>query len=220
MQHRDITFTEKNVKLVIADEMDLALAGIQTVLRPPTPCEIVGAYTSLAALLADLAQIHPDVILLSDHLDPDLDPLSLVERVQAAAPQALLILTSPLARGQFVHELFNVGVSAFLYKSDPLSEEIEKAIRGVMRRRPYLSPTANAEYLFAIQSGRTAWMLDAEALDVLRLLRKGRRPQEIALMRGVRVRRIYWVTEKLRGRFGADTNEQLMIRAAEEGFLG
>jgi DNA-binding CsgD family transcriptional regulator len=60
---------------------------------------------------------------------------------------------------------------------------------------------------------------DAEARDELRLMRKGRRPQEIALMRGVRVRRIYWVTEKLRGRFGADTNEHLIARAAEEGFL-
>jgi hypothetical protein len=54
---------------------------------------------------------------------------------------------------------------------------------------------------------------------VLRLLAQGCRPQEIALMRGVLVRRIYWVGNKLRNRFGAETNEHLIARAAEEGFL-
>ena len=54
---------------------------------------------------------------------------------------------------------------------------------------------------------------------VLRLMAQGYRPQEIALMRGVPVRRIYWVGNKLRRRFGAETNEQLMVRAAAEGFL-
>ncbi|MCZ7540537.1 MAG: hypothetical protein M5U29_11615 [Anaerolineae bacterium] len=45
------------------------------------------------------------------------------------------------------------------------------------------------------------------------------RAQEIAAMRGMAIRRVYWVANKLRDRFGADTNAQLMIRAAEEGFL-
>jgi hypothetical protein len=39
------------------------------------------------------------------------------------------------------------------------------------------------------------------------------------LKRGVPVRRIYWVGHKLRRRFGAETNEHLIARAAEEGFL-
>jgi DNA-binding CsgD family transcriptional regulator len=70
-----------------------------------------------------------------------------------------------------------------------------------------------------VRDGRTGWQLDAEARDVLRLLAQGRRPQEIALMRRVPVRRVYWVNNKLRNRFGAEPNEQLMVRAAEEGFI-
>ncbi len=70
-----------------------------------------------------------------------------------------------------------------------------------------------------MRAGRTDGQLDAEAREVLRLLAQGCRPQEIALMRGVPVRRIYWVGNKLRNRFGAETNEHLIARAAEEGFL-
>ena len=62
-------------------------------------------------------------------------------------------------------------------------------------------------------------LADAEAHEVLRLLAQGCRPQEIALMRGVPVRRIYWVGNKLGNRFGAETNERLIARAAEEGFF-
>lgn len=39
-------------------------------------------------------------------------------------------------------------------------------------------------------------------------------------MHGVPVRRVYWVSDTLRRRFNAETNEQLMVRAAEEGYLG
>ncbi len=38
-------------------------------------------------------------------------------------------------------------------------------------------------------------------------------------MRGVSVRRVYSVCEKLRRRFNAETNEHLIARAAEEGFV-
>jgi DNA-binding CsgD family transcriptional regulator len=84
---------------------------------------------------------------------------------------------------------------------------------------PYLSPTANAEYLLAMQSDRAGWQLDAEAREILRQMAQGFRPQEIALIRNVPVRRVYSVGEKLRRRFGAETNIQLIARAAEEGFL-
>jgi hypothetical protein len=32
-------------------------------------------------------------------------------------------------------------------------------------------------------------------------------------------RRVYWVTEKMRSRFGATTNEHLISRAVAEGFM-
>jgi DNA-binding CsgD family transcriptional regulator len=70
-----------------------------------------------------------------------------------------------------------------------------------------------------MQSDRARWQLDAEGRDVLRMLANGYRCQEIALLRGMLLRRVYWVCSKLRDRFGAQTNEHMIARAAEEGFL-
>ena len=207
------------VRIVIADDMDLALEGMKTILRQHSAFQVTGTYRLLAELLDALAAQPPDVILLGDRLEPGMDVLALVERVQQAAPRARLLVLGNLPDGLIVQELLTCGVAGYLYKPDPLGSCLLEALRVVLRGRPYLSPTANAEYLLAMQSYRAGWQLDTEARDVLRLLAQGSRPQEIALRRGVPVRRVYWVMDKLRRRFGAETNEHLMARAAEEGFV-
>ncbi len=207
------------LKVILADSMDLALTGLSAILRQQADVAVIGTFRSLAGLRDALVSQRPDVIVLGDRLDPDLDALALVECVSASAPRAKIVVMGHLPNGLIVQALLTGGAAGYLYRGDVLGDCLGETFRTVMRGRPYLSPTANAEYLFAIQSGRTTWTLDGEARDVLRRLAHGKRPQEIALMRGVRVRRIYWVIEKLRERFGADTNEQLMVRAAVEGFL-
>ena len=207
------------VNIAIADATDLALEGIRAVLRDQPAFQVVGAYFCLAELLDALPQARPDVILLGDRLEPESDVLTVSERLLAAAPRARLIVLSTLADGHLVQELFAVGALAFLHKYDPLRHHLIEAIHTVIRGRPYLSPSANSAYLLAMQSGQNTPHLNAEAREVLRQMAQGLRPQEIALRRGVSVRRIYSVCEKLRRRFGAETNAQLIALAAEEGFL-
>jgi DNA-binding NarL/FixJ family response regulator len=207
------------VRIALADDRDLALIGARAVLSQYDRVQVVGTCQALPDLLDLVTAAAPDVILLGDRLEPDLDVVALVERVRAAAPRARLIVMGQLPDGLVVHELLNGGVMGYLYKSDRLEECLVEAISAAMRGKPYLSPTASAEFLLAVRDGRADWQLDAEAREVLRLLAQGYRPQEIALMRRVPVRRIYWVGNKLRRRFGAETNEHLIARAAEEGFL-
>jgi DNA-binding NarL/FixJ family response regulator len=206
-------------RIVLADDTDLALIGARAVVSRDDRFQVAGVCQSLPDLFDLITAAAPDVILLGDRLEPDLDVLALVERVQVAAPHARLIVMGRLPDGLIVHELLNSGVMGYLYKSDRLEEYLIEAVSAALRGKPYLSPAASAEFLLAVRDGRTGWQLDAEARDVLRLLAQGHRPQEIALMRHVPVRRIYWVGNKLRNRFGAETNEHLIARAAEEGFL-
>jgi len=203
----------------MADDMDLALEGMKAILRQHGSFQIAGAYQLLSEMLQALPDLHPDVILVGDKIEPGLDVLALVERIRQAAPRARIVILSNLPDGLVVQELFKIGAMGYLYKGDPLSHDLVEAVKTVIRGRPYLSPTTNSEYLLAMQSDRADWQLDAEARDVLRRMAQGLRPQEIAQIRNAPVRRIYSVGEKLRRRFGAETNEQVIARAAEEGFL-
>jgi DNA-binding NarL/FixJ family response regulator len=207
------------VQVAIADEMDLALEGIQTILRLHGMFQVTGTYQALVDLVEALKSQPPHVILIGDRLEPDMDVLELVERVQQAAPRARLLVLGTLPSGLIVQELLHSSAAGYLYKNDPLSGCLAEAIQTVLRGRLYLSPTANSEYLLAMQTDRAEWRLDAEARDVLRLLAQGQRPQEIAFQRHIPVRRVYNVCERLRRRFGVETNEELMVRAAAEGFI-
>jgi DNA-binding NarL/FixJ family response regulator len=207
------------IQVVIADDMDLALEGIKAILRQSGTFRVTGTYQILSDLLDALAEQRPGVILLGDRLEPGLDVLALVERVKLAAPRARLVVMGNLPNGLIVQEVLTCGAAGYLYKNDPLGGCLVEAIQTVMRGRPYLSPTANSEYLLAMQNGGAGWQLDAEAREILRQLAQGLRPQEIALIRNVSVRRIYGICERLRRRFGADTNIQLIALAAEEEFL-
>lgn len=207
------------MNIIIADNVDLAVEGMKTILHQHGAFQVVGTYQLLSDMLNALGNVRPDVILLGDRIEPDMDVLALVEQVQAAAHRARIVILSYLSDGPIVQELFTVGAMGYLYKNDPLSHYLVEAIQTVMRGRPYLSPTANSEYLLAMQNGSAVWQLDAEAREILRQLAQGLRPQEIALIRHVSVRRVYGICERLRRRFGADTNIQLIARAAQEGFL-
>jgi DNA-binding CsgD family transcriptional regulator len=73
--------------------------------------------------------------------------------------------------------------------------------------------------LVAMQSALRNWKLDSEARTVLRLMARGLHVNDIADQIAVSVRRIYWVRQKLRKRFGANTNEHLVSMAMSEGFV-
>ena len=206
------------IRIVIADDSDLTLRGAVSVLEDDHRLRVMSAVRSLSELLAALA-VHPaDVVLLSEGLY-NTDVLSATEQVQATTPLAQVIVIGTLNDGLLIRDLFAVGARGYLFRSDDLVTCLLPAVNTVMSDQPYLSPTANAEYLVAMQSPRRNCYLDAEARTVLRLLASGSHVGEIAHELSVPVRRIYWVRQKLRERFGATTNEHMMCLAVQEGFV-
>lgn len=208
----------KGIQILIADAADLTLLGARMVLEKDNRFQIVGSVRSLSDLITTALQQQPDLILFNEWFY-DVDILSAVEQVQQSAPTARLIVMGSFADGLLIQDLFHIGVKGYLYKSDDLQDCLIQAVDTVMRDRLYLSPTANAEYLVAMQSPLRDWQLDAESRAVLRLLAHGLHITDIASQMQVPLRRIYWVRQKLRKRFGANTNEHLIRMAVAEGFV-
>ena len=207
------------IRILIADDSDLTLLGARMVLESDHRYQVTDAVRSLDELVDAVGRCEPDVIVCSEWL-ADADVLLVLERLRRAAPTARLIVTGSHRDGLLIRDLFHNGVSAYLYRADDLRLCLSLAVDTAMRGRPYLSPTANAEYLVAMQSRRRRqWRLDAQSRLVLRLLARGLGISEIAERLDVPARRIYWVREKLRRRFNARTNEHLIQRATAEGFI-
>jgi len=206
-------------RIVVADEFDLVVLGAWSALADSLTHNVIGDYYTLDELLAGVRGSRPEVILVGDHLHPDRDVLTLVEQVRAAALDARVLLMGAAPNGRLIADLFVSGISGYLYRGDPIAECLPAAVTAVMRGRPYLSPTANSEYLVAMQSPQPEWVLDLEARQVLGLLAAGRHAGQIALELRIPLRRVYTVRRKLRNRFGVVTNEHLISRAAAEGLI-
>jgi DNA-binding NarL/FixJ family response regulator len=205
------------IRILIADDSDLTIYAAQHLLQQDHRYRVSGTARSMDELLTLVDHEPPDVILLNEWLHA-IDVLSAVEVLRGRAPLSRILVMGSLAEGQLICELLDAGVKGYLLKSDDLTECLTLAVDTVMRDRLYLSPSANAEFLVAVQNPLRDASLDAEARQVLRLLAQGYHIAQIALELGVPERRVYWVRQKLRQRFGATTNEHMMIRATAAGF--
>ena len=198
--------------------MDLVTHGARSVLLDNPAWTVVGECHSLNDTLKQLDPAVVDVVICGEQLDPGYDALRLVERLRTEAPNVSVILIGSAADGRLLRDLLHIGLRAYLHRGDPLRDCLPTAVHTVLRESLYLSPTANTEYLVAMQSGERRLPLDMEARTVLRLLVLGCTVGSIAVQMKLPPRHIYWVCEKLRNRFGATTNEQMIICAVAEGY--
>ncbi len=203
---------------MIADGADLIRLGMEAVLKGRSEFIVEASVNSLSDLRVALEQ-QPQVIVVDERLDPEVDILQIVEDVLQISAKTKVLVSGYLRDGLLIRDLFAAGCRGYLYKGDELQDSLICAIETVMRDRLYLSPTANAEYLTAMQTPQRDWQLDQEARGVLRLLAQGQHVGQISLALDIHPRRVYWVREKLRVRFGATTNEHMISRAAAEGFI-
>ncbi len=206
------------IRILLGDSSDLLLLGAQAVLEDDHRFAVVGTARAFHELLALAQQSPPDVIVFEEWIY-NVETLVAVQTLRQHVPQAYLIVLGDQAKGLVIRDLLDAGLRGYLYKSDDLRECLPRAVDVVLRGRPYLSPTAGSEYLVSMQSPLRDWRLDDEARAVLRLLAKGHTASDIAKRLGKPLRRVYWVRQKLRKRFGAATNEHLIQRAGEEGFV-
>ena len=204
-------------RILIGDSNSLSVFGAKTLLERRADTEFIQAENS-TILLDSAKTLQPDIVILGDQFDPLIDTLMLVEYTIHAAPSARIIVIGTSIDGLVIRDLFTMGVCGYLAAGDDLSSCLITSIDMVLREYPYLSPTANAEYLVTLQGNNHGWHLDTEARAILRLIASGCTAREIAAQMNLKLRRVYWVTEKLRARFGASTNEHLISLAKAEGF--
>lgn len=205
------------IKIVLLDDSDLMMVGIQTIIETDENYNVVGASQTLGDLL-NIVELHlPEIAILSECLY-DTDILSAVEAVGSKSPNTSIVIIGNLTDGVLIHNLFVHRVKGYLYRSDTLRQCLIPALKTVVLDRPYLSPTANAEYLITLQSGNPVTQLNAEARMVLNYLAQGVSINRIASLMSTSPRRIYAIRDQLRRRFGVETNEHLISRAVTEGF--
>jgi two-component system response regulator DesR len=126
---------------VIADGHRLLLEAVRALLEPESDIEVAGVTHEAERILALVAELEPDLLLLDFNM-PGMDGLAFLDRLRAAHPSVAVVLLTALPKPELTSAAFERGAKGVILKSsDPgaLAAGLWAAIRG---ESPHPEPPA------------------------------------------------------------------------------
>jgi DNA-binding NarL/FixJ family response regulator len=162
------------VKVLVADDHRLMLAGVRRALDGADGIEIVAEVSSGTQVLPAVARTGPDVLLLDIRM-PGMNGLECLERVRSRYPDVRVIMLSAYGDAEHVEAARAKGANAYVVKSvDPV--DLPAVIRSVVDGADF------AEYGRQVPAakGENAAGLSAREVTILQALGRGLSNLEIA----------------------------------------
>ena len=130
------------IRVLLVDDDALVRSGLRLMLAGDPDLEVVGELDDGGPLVATIAQLRPDVVLLDVRM-PGTDGLTALRALRAGEAEhepAVLILTT-LATDAVLLDALRSGAAGFLLKHTPPAE-IVNAVRAAAAGDPTVSPDA------------------------------------------------------------------------------
>jgi NarL family two-component system response regulator LiaR len=123
-----------SVRVLIADDHPLILAGIKRALEDDDQFEVVAEARVGSQVLPLVSQTHPDLALLDLRM-PEMDGLACLDRIRKEHPKVKVVILSVSTDPEVVQTVLNHGAAAYVVKSvNPidLSSALRQALEGTV----------------------------------------------------------------------------------------
>ena len=210
-------------RLVIADDHELARAGLRTMLIGQHGIELLAEAKNGREALEFCRRLQPDLALIDVRM-PDMDGLATCRSIKQEVPATNVILVTMHENPHYLLEALRAGASAYVLK-DVTQRELLATIQRVLRGESVLDPdivvrvlghmtgdTPRQEHLPAIQ-------LSPREREVLQLLAQGLTNREIARTLTVSTSTIKIHVEHILAKLGVSDRTQAAVRSIELGLL-
>src|SRR2546430_476130 len=174
---------QAELKVLIADDHPLILAGIRRTLEASDSIQIVGEARTGRELLALAERRRPDLILMDLRL-PDVDGFRCLEQIKRSWPDIKAVVLSALEDRESIDAALRAGASAYIVKSvNPIdiSSVLRQASEGTVYHAPS-APVATRE-----QPAEDEPSLTEREMAILEAIASGLTTKAIS--------REFWVTE-------------------------
>ncbi|MER5441574.1 response regulator transcription factor [Streptomyces sp. NPDC002790] len=217
-----------SIRLLIVDDDPLVRAGLTFMFGAAEDIEIVGEAADGSEVDAQVARLHPDVVLMDLRM-PTLDGLSATEALRArdGAPE-VIVLTTFHADEQVLRAL-RAGAAGFVLK-DTAPGEIVDSVRRVAAGAPVLSPTVTRQLISKVSGDDPA--LDRRARARTRMSELAEREREVAVEVGrgrsnaeiaatlyMSVPTVKTHVSRIMARLGLNNRVQIALLAHDAGLL-
>jgi DNA-binding NarL/FixJ family response regulator len=123
------------MRLLIADDHPVVLAGIRQTLEQEADFDVVGVAESGPAVLESVERLVPDVLLLDLRL-PGVDGFGCLRSIQDHHPELKVVVLSVIADPEQIQAAFECGACGFVLKTiDP--SDLASAIRQAIEQTAY-----------------------------------------------------------------------------------
>jgi NarL family two-component system response regulator LiaR len=122
------------MRVLIADDHPLILAGIKRALEEADGFDVVAEASTGSQVLPLVSQTHPDLALLDLRM-PEMDGLTCLDRIRKQHPKVKVVILSVSTDPEVVQTVLNHGAAAYVVKSvNPidLSSALRQALEGTV----------------------------------------------------------------------------------------
>jgi DNA-binding NarL/FixJ family response regulator len=175
------------IRVLVVDDHELFLQGLQTVLEIEDDIKVVGRAGDGQEAIALAAGTAPDIVLMDVRM-PLRDGIAATGAVKRAVPGVKIVILTVSDEENDLFEAIKAGAVGYLLKSIP-PHEVADAVRAVHHGQSLISPSMASKLMseFATMARGSedrprlhAPHLTARELEVLKLVAEGRANREIA----------------------------------------
>ncbi len=175
-----------SIRVLIADDHKIMLAGLRSLLEKQTDIEVVGEADNGRKAVQMAQEQNPDVVVMDVSM-PDLNGIEATKQIIESLPETRVIALSMHSDKRFVMGMLRAGASGYLLK-DCASQELANAIVQVAGGKKYLSPEITGVVIddFLLGGGSSeevataASQLSPREREVLQLIAEGWSTKQIA----------------------------------------
>lgn len=183
----------KPIRILLVDDHTLVRAGFRSLLEELAEVRIIAEAEDGREALQMVARHRPDVVLM-DIMMPGLNGLEAVARIKQEFPQTQVIILSMHAAEEYVLRALRAGAAGYLLKDASL-EELERALKSVMRAEVYLSPAISKLVVTGYMrhaSNETSPLerLTPRQREILQLIAESRSSKQISQILGVSLKTV------------------------------
>jgi DNA-binding NarL/FixJ family response regulator len=211
------------VRIVLADDHELARAGLRSMLETDRNLRVVGEATTGQEAVELCEQLKPDLALLDVRM-PDLDGLAATRVIRQSCPDTRILIVTTHENPDYLLEALRAGATGYLLK-DISRHELLATIRRVLRGESVLSgdmATRALQHLTMPQArhvGSPPERLTPRERDVLQLVVEGHTNREIAARLSLSVGTVKIHVEHIIAKLGVADRTQAAVRAVEWDLL-
>lgn len=163
--------------MIIADDHEIARAGIRNALIESLEISIVGEVSDGASLI-EMLQSTPADFLIMDVSMPDFEPLTAIRLIRKRHPDLLILVVSAYDDDMYVQGLLGAGVNGYHLKDQPLSD-LRLAVERILAGERWISSRLIRK-LLTPETNTSKIELSARQIDIARGLASGLSNRELA----------------------------------------